>query len=267
MLAHPARMRAFKETIDTRVLPGARVIELGAGTGVLSYFAAKRGATVTCVERLPEVAAAARRFLALNGVDDRVKVVEGDAKSFEPRAPADIVICEMLHVGLLREQQARVIDRFKERYVKNIGLPLPLFVPESSVLAVQPVYHSFDFMGYRAAVPMFYEPLAQGDPTEALGDPLVYSVFDYGGRIPKQVAFKERLPINRPGYFNALRFITKNVVGLFPNTGKTADWFMQFMVLPLPTPVTVAPGQDVTVSFSYAPGDEIGALQSTLTVA
>jgi protein arginine N-methyltransferase 1 len=42
MLMDQNRMHGFKSAIDYAVKPGAKVLELGGGTGVLSWFAAPR---------------------------------------------------------------------------------------------------------------------------------------------------------------------------------------------------------------------------------
>ena len=66
MLNDNARMSSFKEALECVVTPGSRVLELGGGTGVLSFFAAKNAGKVWCVERNPELVHEARRILALS---------------------------------------------------------------------------------------------------------------------------------------------------------------------------------------------------------
>ena len=57
------------------------VLDLGAGTGVLSFFAAQQGARVTAVEREPGVFEAAREALARN-VGPAVTLVHADARNY-----------------------------------------------------------------------------------------------------------------------------------------------------------------------------------------
>jgi predicted RNA methylase len=264
MLADERRMASFEEAIAKLVPEGAHVVELGAGTGVMSFFASKRARRVTCVERLPHVAAAARRLLAANGAAHKVTVVEGDARSFLPDEPADVVICELLHVALLREKQTEVIAGFKARHEQHFGLRIPRIIPEASILAVQPVYQPYNFHGYHAPVPLFLEPGSVYADTVEMGAPEVYAVADYLGDIPGSIAVDGLLKADRAGSINALRFITKNLVGIFPSEGRSADWHMQYMSIPLPRPLQVAAGERVRVCFQYETGGSIESLMSSL---
>ncbi len=264
MLAHQQRMSAFKEAIDRLVPEGARVLEFGGGTGVLSFFAAQKAAHVTCIEYIPHVARACRRLLDRNGVGDKVDVVECDAMDFVPSGPVDVVLCEMLHVGLLRERQVAVINRFKQRYLAKIGGPLPLFIPEASLLATQLVYEPYDFHGYHAPIPMFYEPLHAGQPTIELGPPVLYATVDYSAAIPSEFTIDATMPVAKPGRLNALRFITKNLVGIFKT--RASEWHMQYLVIPVPTPIDVQAGDSLQVRARYQAGDSLLVLSESLQV-
>jgi type I protein arginine methyltransferase len=264
MLTDERRMSSFQEAISKLVPEGAHVVELGAGTGVMSFFASKRARRVTCIERLPHVAAAARRLLAANGAADKVTVVEGDARNFMPDEPADVVICELLHVALLREKQAEVIAGFRARHEAHFGRSIPRIIPEASILAVQPVFQPYDFHGYHAPVPLFLEPGSVYANTIEMGNPEVYAVAEYVGEIPGSIVVDGFVVAGSQGTINALRFITKNIVGIFPHEGRSADWHMQYMSIPLPRPIAVNPGDQVRVSFQYDTGGSIESLMTSL---
>jgi protein arginine N-methyltransferase 1 len=264
MLSDERRMSSFQEAILKLVPEGAHVVELGAGTGVMSFFASQRARKVTCIERLPHVAAAARRLLAANGAAHKVTVVEGDARSFMPEEPADVVICELLHVALLREKQTEVIAGFKARHEQHFGVSIPRIIPEASILAVQPVFQPYDFHGYHAPVPLFLEPGSVHVNTVEMGAPEVYAVAEYLGDIPGAISVDGHVLAERAGTINALRFITKNLVGIFPEEGRSADWHMQYMSVPLPRPVQVQPGDQLRISFQYETGGSIESLVSSL---
>lgn len=80
-------VRGYRAGVDAALLaaacdakPGDRVIEAGCGAGGALLAAAARRPEVmfTGVERDPAAAALARENIALNGLGDRVEVVEGD---------------------------------------------------------------------------------------------------------------------------------------------------------------------------------------------
>ena len=267
MLQDSDRVGAFRQAIEANVRPGMQVVELGGGTGVLSYFATRCGAEVTYVERNPELVETARRLFALNGVEQQVRVVCEDARTFRTNVPVDAVICEMLHVGLLREKQTEVIQCFKDNYCTTIDGPLPRFIPEASVLTVQPVEQDFGFDGYWAPIPLFQAPVADQPRTRALSEISTYSQFCYDESIPQTFAWDKSLIIEQSGEFNALRFITQNLVSINLESGQVIPWANQFMVLPLAEPFAVNQGDAIRIKFDYDAGAEISALTGSLEVA
>ena len=265
MLADPVRMNAFREAIELAVPQGSRVLELGGGTGVLSFFAAQRAAQVWCVESNPELVQAARRILALNPGGERVVVIEADAFDYLPPEQVDVVICEMLHVSMLREKQIPVIESFKRRYLEKFGGRLPRFVPEAFIQAVQPVQQSFDFNGYHAPIPLLQDPSAQQPRTRELAAPVVYQLEAYENPLPMDYAWQGELAIEQSGQLNALRFTTKNVLSIVETENRSVDWFSQYLIVPLDKPLSVRSGQRVTVSFAYQPGARIATLKPVVT--
>jgi protein arginine N-methyltransferase 1 len=267
MLNDAVRMHAFREAITLAVRPGMRVVDLGGGTGVLSWFAARAGATrVWCVEQLPLLAATAERLLAANPGGERVTVVHGAAEDFVPPEPVDVVLCEMLHVGLLRERQVDVIAAFKANYLAAFGPPLPAFVPEATLQAVQLVQQDHEFHGYHAAVPMFHDPSAPDVRTVGLAAPALFQTVVYADDLPDRCTLDAALLIDTPGRLNAVRFVTKNVLTVSVDERRAVEWFMSYLVLPVAGPFAVEPGDGVCLSFGYRPGDELAVLEESLCV-
>ncbi|MEA2421782.1 MAG: hypothetical protein QOF55_881 [Thermoleophilaceae bacterium] len=260
MLDDVRRTAAFEEAIRLVVPSGGRVVELGGGTGVLSFFAAREASRVWCVERNPELSRVALRLLALNGADSVVEVVECDAFEYLPPEPVDAVICEMLHVTTLVEKQLPLIAAFKSRYLDAFGPPLPRFLPEALVQAVQPIQQSFDYQGYVAPTVHFQDPSAPQPRTTELGEPAVYQSLLYEGDIPSVIEWTGRIPIVSPGRLNALRFVTKNLLAVLPAERRSVDWLMNYLIVPLDAEMAVEPGDTIEVSFAYEPGDRLGAL-------
>ncbi|MER7003304.1 methyltransferase domain-containing protein [Dactylosporangium sp. NPDC000555] len=263
LLTDERRMSAFAEAIAQAVAPGMRVLDLGAGTGVLSYFAARQGATVTAIEREPRVFATARTALRA-ATGDAVRVLHADARDYLPDGPVDLVLCEMLHVGLLRERQVEVIDGFKRRYLRHIGGPLPRFLPEACVQAAQPVEQDFTYRGYTVPVPVFQLPECAQPRTVEVAPPQVFQHFFYCDPLPARCAADLTFVAERPALVNAVRLVTKNLLALTYDPPGSVDWTMNYLVVPIAEPVEVRTGDEVRIRFEYAPGDEIPALTGGL---
>ena len=251
MLRDNYRMTAFQQAIAQTVRPGMTVVDLGGGTGVLSYFAAMEGANVYYVERNPELVAVAERFLKMNGVADRVTVVHQDATQFIPPEPVDVVTCEMLHVGLVREKQTEVIEAFKANYVAAHGPKLPRFMPEASLLAIQPVMQTYEFSGFHAPVPLFQPPVAQVPGTTELGMPAVYQMVVYDSDYVRSVDWKGTLTMQHAGTLNGWRVVTKNVLAVLVEQQSEICWHNQYLVVPMEQSQEVAIGDQVEVQIQY----------------
>ncbi len=84
------KKKGYRYTIDSVLLagfvepkPADRVLELGAGSAVISLLLAhrQRGLRVTALELQSGLADMARRSVSLNGLDDRVTVLQGDLRT------------------------------------------------------------------------------------------------------------------------------------------------------------------------------------------
>lgn len=263
MLLDEHRMTSFKEAIAAVVRPGMHVLDLGAGTGVLSYFAAERGATVTAVEREPLVFAAASS--ALRAAGGRVTLIHADAATFVPDRPVDVVICEMMHVGQLREQQIAVIGAFKSNYRRAFpDAPMPVFLPAACLQAVQPVQQDFTYYGYAVAAPQFQDPFSVQDRTVQLAPPQIFQSFFYTQDLPERCESDLTFTAERSGWVNAVRVVTNNILAAGTSPDGPVQWRMNYLVVPLPAPLYAEPGDAVRISFSYRPGDQIDALASSV---
>ncbi len=264
MLNDNTRVAGFKAAIEQVVRPGSRVLELGGGTGVLSFFAARQGARVWCVEHNPHLAHEARKILARNHFSGELEVIEANAFDYLPPEPVDVVICEMIHVAMLREKQIAVIHSFKQRYLEKFGGPLPIFVPEAFIHAVQPVHQSFNFEGFYAPAPLFQDPEAIQNRTWELGQPVVYQRASYADALPARCKWAGEIGMERAGTLNALRFITKNILAILPGERRSIDWHSQYLIVPLEEALQVEAGQKARIRFDCAPGDPLDALRPEL---
>ena len=85
--AYPPEVFAAVEAAAGRPLAGARVVEVGAGTGIATRLLAERGARVVAVEPGAGMAGQLRRFLP------RVPLVRGDGNALPLAADVADVVC------------------------------------------------------------------------------------------------------------------------------------------------------------------------------
>ncbi len=266
MLMDSRRMQGFKAAIDHAVFPGAKVLELGGGTGVLSWFAAAKAEKVWCVEFNPELVTEARRLLSQNHEGHKVEVVHADAFEYLPPEPVDVVICEMIHVAMLREKQVQMIESFKHRYRQRFGDKLPVFIPEAIIMAVQPLQQEYLFEGFHAPIVQFQDPTVIAPNSMEFAAPTVYSMLDFSRCTDEGIQWEGAFTMTQGGMINALRFITKNILAVLMQQSSTVDWLNHYMVLPLAKPVRVAAGDLLRVAFHYRTGGSIPSLQNALQV-
>jgi len=75
-----------------RTRPDDELLELGTGSGIISLLlSVKPFRHVTALEIQGRLAALARKNVALNGLEDRITVVEADFRTFDPGRRFDVV--------------------------------------------------------------------------------------------------------------------------------------------------------------------------------
>jgi predicted RNA methylase len=234
MLEDKNRMRSFKAAIDYVVAPGSKVLELGGGTGILSWFAAAKAEKVWCIEFNPGLVNASRQILENNHNGHKVEVVLANAFDYLPPEPVDVMICEMIHVAMLREKQVEMVESFKRRYQQRFGATLPLLMPTAIILAVQPLQQEFIFEGYYAPISMIQD-FGNLEGCIELAEPSVYRILDFTQHTERDISWDGFFKITEAGTVSALRFITKNILAILEEKS-TIDWLIRYMALPLATP-------------------------------
>ena len=108
MMNDGPRNAAYDAAIRRAVTPGALVLDIGTGAGLLSMMAARAGAgrVVTCEMTAP-VAAKAKQIIAQNGLQDRIAVHNKRSNDLSVGADlpekADVLVHEIFDSDLLSE--------------------------------------------------------------------------------------------------------------------------------------------------------------------
>jgi protein arginine N-methyltransferase 1 len=265
MLSDNNRLSAFKKAIEETVKPGDRVVDLGSGTGVLSFLAARQGAQVRGIEFNPALVEASRTFISGMNLSEKIQIIEADAASYISQEPIDVVICEMLHSALLREKQLEVLVSFCENHHKEFGRK-PILLPCATILAVQPVFQTYSFEGYYAPISLFQSAYQINEDCIIHGEPLVYQIIDYLKVKNTAICADLNFSFSEPCTVNALRFITKNILSIQWKTHETTDWHSQHLVIPLERPYHFSAGDRMNIKFMYSPGASIHSLEKAIAV-
>ena len=108
------RVREAWMSILAGALPGARVLDLYAGSGALGLEALSRGAeSVTFVELNPPSLRALETNVAALGVGDRVTVQRGDALRYAERLGAEAFDLALADPPYSRDDAARLVALFR----------------------------------------------------------------------------------------------------------------------------------------------------------
>ena len=125
MICDRVRTDSFRRAIESVVRPGDVVLDVGAGTGILSLFAAKAGAVrVYAVERTT-VAVMAQELAAANGVADAVRVIHGNIMDIELPERVDVIVSEWLGGFGIDEGMLAPVVAARDRWLKPGGVMIP----------------------------------------------------------------------------------------------------------------------------------------------
>lgn len=129
LLADTVRLDAFRCAISEVVRPGDIVMDIGAGTGVLSEYALQAGALrVHLVEENDTILAIARDCLTRNWSPRRFRLHSGrstDLRASDIEEPVDVIVSETLGTLGINEGIASVLLDASNRFLRPGGRCIP----------------------------------------------------------------------------------------------------------------------------------------------
>lgn len=145
------RTTAFQAAIQAVVRQGDIVLDAGAGSGILSLFAAQAGAKkVYAVEVDAFLASCLKRSINANKLTPVIEVINGDIHWARVPEHVDVLICEMMDTGLMDEMQVTAINTLHDR---NIISGKSRLIPFRYETFVELGFTEFDYYGYRVFAP------------------------------------------------------------------------------------------------------------------
>src|SRR5216684_1981187 len=206
MLLDKIRCDAYREAIQRTVKPGDVVVDLGAGTGLLSFFALQAGARHVYAMEMTGIADAAAELIEANGFRDRITLVR--KSSLKARLPerCDVLVTETLSTFCFdTENTIEFVADARQRFLKPGGRIIPesadtFLLPVSSeafgIGQLPPRLYDLDYRPLIKRLSAEYRHLrASRKPFVALSEPaLCYHVdFRKTHRIPEKLSLRSAL--------------------------------------------------------------------------
>ncbi len=152
LLLDKVRCDAYREAIHRTVKPGDVVVDLGAGTGLLSFFALQAGARHVYAIEMSRIADAAAELIEANGFLDRITLIRKNSKNVRLPERCDVLVTETLSAFCFdRENIIEFVADARERFLK----PGARIIPESADTFLMPF--SSDAIGAGRLPPGYYD--------------------------------------------------------------------------------------------------------------
>jgi predicted RNA methylase len=265
MLADEVRMKAYAEAIGRTVRPGDRVLDLGAGLGILGFMALRAGAAhVYSVEKTDSIELA-RKIAERNGLSDRVTFFHGNSKDFVLDEPVDVLLSETLGSFGVEENTLDFTLDARRRLLKPGGRLLPealrlWLAPVSQERAWRKVgfWQEVQGLDFSPAVDELQSRMSPADigMQDLMARPQVFHDVDLA--LHEQTTLQNTLlfPVARPGtlYGIAGWFQVELCPGVQISTGPEAPpthW--RQAVFPLREPIGVVAGDFLEVTLKVGP--------------
>ena len=133
MLQDAIRTTTYQQAIfqNSTDFQGAKVVDVGTGSGILSFFSAQAGASKVYGIEMSRIALAAKKLMDANGMKDKIEIVKGKVEEVElPGCPKDekcidILVSEPLGFLLVHERMLESYIVARDRWLKPGGKMFP----------------------------------------------------------------------------------------------------------------------------------------------
>lgn len=126
MVADRVRMEAYHAALAAVVRPGAVVVDLGTGTGVMACLAARLGAAHVYAVEPSDAIQVAREVAAANGLAERITFLQCLGSEVRLPAPADAVVSDLRGILPLLGHNLQALADARARLLRPGGALIPL---------------------------------------------------------------------------------------------------------------------------------------------
>lgn len=128
MLKDVVRTKTYQNVIfqNSFLIKDKVVLDVGAGTGILSLFCAKAGAKHVYAIECSQMADMAKEIVKSNGYSDVITVIKGKVEEIELPVPkVDVIISEWMGYFLLFENMLNTVLYARDKWLADGGVVLP----------------------------------------------------------------------------------------------------------------------------------------------
>lgn len=240
------RAKTFKRAIKNCVKKGDVVVDLGSGTGILALFAAQSGASkVYAVENDPVFFSSLEKTIRLNGFENKIMLLKGDARTIKIPEKVDVVTCEMIATGLIDEMQIPAINNI-QKYCKKTTKILPLYMENF----VEVVESKSNFYGKNFYCIQYEYPWQTGSKSKSMSKKHMYLSVNFSKESKKNTVDKIiKIKITKDGKINGIKITNLSYFPDKTTLGSTAAYCMP-LILPIEEK-RVNKNQIVSINLEY----------------
>ena len=262
MIGFKGRTSAYARALEAHIVPGAVVLDIGAGTGILSFLACRAGAAKVYAVESDDIIQLARETAADNGLSSRIEFVQGLTTEIDLPEKVDGIVCDIHGILPLHGKNVVSILDARDRFLKPGGWILPSRETIWAALACCPSVHSslvstwdteyrFDFGKARLKAVNNVRGVRL-KPEDLLVPPQRWAVLDYENLDRPSVRGDLSWPIERSATAHGvcMWFEAETVPGsAYTNSPAAREpYVFRHAFFPWPDAVELMPGDRVTVS-------------------
>lgn len=263
LMADAVRNDLFERALAAAIHPGETLVaDIGAGTGFLSFLAAKLGAReVLAIEHNESLLVLAQQLAKKNRVKNIAWLGCNSAEIYE-LPPADLVVSETLGNYALEENILEIL-RDAKRFLAPGGTLMPRTIEQFVAPVVNPAFHaelaSWDHVGFgldfAPARALGFNNLyvRRFRPDDLLGDVRCWDAVDLLGKYSSlrrnEVTFTAEFPVTINGFANWWR--AELVPGLWLSTSPhDAPTHWEQIYFPVAEPLHAREGDGISIAIT-----------------
>ncbi|KAM8880979.1 protein arginine N-methyltransferase 6 [Synchiropus picturatus] len=138
MIADHVRMNTYRTAIlkSSEWIRDKVVLDVGAGTGVLSIFCVQAGARKVYAVEACSIAEQAENIIKQNQMDDKIEVIRGTVETVELPEEVDVIVSEWMGYALLHESMLDSVLYARDKWLTKPG---GIVLPDRAELYITPI--------------------------------------------------------------------------------------------------------------------------------